>query len=149
MKPEKILRDVSDKYPHINKYIDLLRKKREEKDDIWPNWCFIPFRGWYRGIDALVETKVSRFSDKSLVLGVAELAALATWQYSKGVYQIDPDLMKALTDSPITGDLPSDILHRIPEWCIYVETLAINIWVFPCTVSGVISNMIWKTGDQN
>lgn len=122
MKPEKVLEEITIKYPHINKFIDLVRKAREDKQHIWPNWCFMPIRGWYKGIDALVVTKVSKFSDKSLIMGVAELAAVATWQYSKGIYQIDPDLMKALSDSPISGDIPSEILHRLPEWCIYVET---------------------------
>jgi hypothetical protein len=53
---------------------------------------------------------------------VSKLAALGTWRYTQGIYQVDPDLMAALTDSPISGSLPSEVLYRLPEWCVYIET---------------------------
>lgn len=57
-----------------------------------------------------------------LIPDVAEIAALAAWRMTKGVYRFDPDIYDALWDTPITGDLPSELLLRLPEWCVYIET---------------------------
>jgi hypothetical protein len=47
---------------------------------------------------------------------------LATWRLGKGIYRFDPDLRAALMDTPVSGPIPTDVLKRLPEWCVYVET---------------------------
>ena len=44
-----------------------------------------------------------------------------TWQYSKGIYTFDPDLLLALSEFAIDGNIPADILTRIPEHCVYID----------------------------
>lgn len=58
---------------------------------------------------------------------VATLAALAAWRVTQGIYKFDPDLMVPLLDTPMAGDLPCEVLRRMPEWCVYIETPG-RIW---------------------
>jgi hypothetical protein len=50
------------------------------------------------------------------------VAALASWRCTQGIYRVQPTLLAELLDTPITGDVPADVLTRLPEWCVYVET---------------------------
>lgn len=56
------------------------------------------------------------------VADLAVLSALATWRVSRGIYRFDADVRAALVATPITGALPVDVLYRLPEWCVYIET---------------------------
>lgn len=58
----------------------------------------------------------------SLVHSVMQIAAIGAWRYGQGIYRFDPELLPALLDSPVSGSLPSEVLYRLPEWSIYVET---------------------------
>ncbi|MBN2701127.1 MAG: hypothetical protein JXR29_06725 [Methylothermaceae bacterium] len=40
---------------------------------------------------------------------------------TQGIYRFDPEVYDAVAGTPITGDLPSDLLFRLPEWCVYIE----------------------------
>jgi hypothetical protein len=61
---------------------------------------------------------VSRY----LPFAASNAYTLATWRLGKGVYRFDDDLRQALLETPVTGDIPTDVLKRLPEWCVYVET---------------------------
>ena len=50
------------------------------------------------------------------------LASVYTWRCSKGVYRFAPEIYDALIHQPLTGDLPTDCLYRLPEWAVYIET---------------------------
>lgn len=43
------------------------------------------------------------------VSNAAKLAAIGTWRYSQGIYQINEDLFTALIASPISSILPSEV----------------------------------------
>lgn len=60
--------------------------------------------------------------DARTVVDFSRLATLGTWRVTKGIYRFDPDLYDALIATPLTGDLPDDLLYRLPEWCVYLET---------------------------
>ncbi len=49
------------------------------------------------------------------------LAALAAWRPTQGIYRFAPALLDALLATPIVGNIPVDLLRRLPEWCVYVE----------------------------
>ncbi len=52
---------------------------------------------------------------------------LAAWRMTQGIYRIDPTLYAALIDTPLTGDIPGEILLRLPEWCVYIETPGMTV----------------------
>jgi hypothetical protein len=53
---------------------------------------------------------------------LAPLAALGAWRYTQGIYQFHPDILTAIMDTAPHGELPVDVLLRMPEWSIYIET---------------------------
>lgn len=53
---------------------------------------------------------------------VGRLGALAAWKMTQGIYRFAPSLYRALIDTPVTGDIPHNMLYRLPEWCEYLET---------------------------
>jgi len=106
-------------YPRAWKLVEDFREQRGKALPDWPDWCFLPVSGWY----AIVS---ERFGADRLppeaIPDVGSLAALGTWRYSQGIYRFDPDLFAALTKTELTGDVPADVLLRLPEWCVYIET---------------------------
>src|SRR5690625_1578301 len=78
----------------------------------WPDWCYVPVAA---GIAAA----------QSVSLGTeyaSTFAGLAAWRMTQGIYRFDSTLYELLIDTPISGDIPSDALYSLPEWCVYVET---------------------------
>ncbi|WP_051244488.1 hypothetical protein [Azohydromonas australica] len=55
-------------------------------------------------------------------LDLYRLAALSAWRMTQGGYQFDPDVFEAIADTLVTGALPHEILFRLPERAVYVET---------------------------
>lgn len=47
---------------------------------------------------------------------------LAAWRMTEGIYRIDRTLYEALIETPVTGEIPTEVLLRLPEWCVYIET---------------------------
>lgn len=50
------------------------------------------------------------------------IAALSAWRPTQGIYRFHPTLFNALWDTPVSGELPAELVHRLPEWCVYIET---------------------------
>ena len=60
---------------------------------------------------------------KEEVLGtVATTQGLAAWRMTQGIYRIDPTVYADLIATPVTGDVPLEVLRHMPEWCVYIET---------------------------
>jgi hypothetical protein len=41
---------------------------------------------------------------------------------TQGIHCFDPDVARAVAETPLTGELPAALLYHLPEWCVYVET---------------------------
>jgi hypothetical protein len=39
---------------------------------------------------------------------------------TQGIYAVDPQVFEALWETPLTGELPHQLLHHLPEWCVYI-----------------------------
>lgn len=123
--PEKHLAFAGKVYPNAWKQIEAFRNWKNEDNDAptWPSWCFLPFAAWA----AIVSEENPDWSLNSSA-DVARLAALGTWRYTQGIYRFDPDVYEELKSSPISGAIPSEVLLRIPQWCIYIETPGMNFY---------------------
>ena len=53
---------------------------------------------------------------------VGDMGALAAWRITQGIYRFDPGVYDAVHHTPLKRDIPCDILYRLPEWCVYIET---------------------------
>ncbi|MDD2660678.1 MAG: hypothetical protein PHY54_13520, partial [Methylococcales bacterium] len=117
------LRQISRQYDGIWRMIDQRRQERRKDDPAWPDHVFLPLEQagavlveWHRKNNPIQLTPAT-------ITGPATaLAGFAAWRIGQGVYRFDTDLYENLIDTPINGQLPCDLLARLPEWCVYVET---------------------------
>lgn len=59
--------------------------------------------------------------------GAALLAMFSAWRVTQGIYRFDPDVYASLIETPITGELPVELLLCLPEWCVYLETPGLRV----------------------
>lgn len=50
-----------------------------------------------------------------------QLVYCAQWRLTKDIVRIDADVLKVIIDTPINGDLPVDVIFKLPSWCMFVE----------------------------
>lgn len=128
------LRECQSRYPKAWRQIDKCRADRTQLGD-WPNWCFCPLAASYaivcdqHNLDDLSQySHVLAYSQdegdnaKLPVLDVGRIGALAAWRTTQGIHWIDDTVRIAVMDTPMSGEIPVDILLALPEWCIYVPT---------------------------
>ena len=78
----------------------------------WPEWCYCPV--------SIVFDQMTRL-DTQLTHAPFNMGALAAWRLTQGVYRFDDTIFDELWHTPLNGDLPIDLLFRMPEWCMYIE----------------------------
>ena len=142
MNPNEMLVTLMKNYPKTGHFVDDFRSARGLNLPEWPNWCFLPMAAWYAIVSEqhkLEQLGLDQVGDVSI------LAALATWRYSQGIYQINGDMLEALSGSIIFGDLPADVFQRLPEWCIYVDTPGLTWANFE--ISGFWAHLEWDAND--
>lgn len=120
--PRDHLIAASKSFPIAWQQADSFRADRGRDLPNWPDWCFMPMAGWYAIASGGGDNRLSL----DQVSAVARLAALGAWRTTQGVYRFDPDLYAEIVDTPIDGDLPHEVLYRMPEWCVYIETPGIK-----------------------
>lgn len=128
MSPVDQLNKVMKRHPSTSEYVNRFLLGRGKDYPDWPGWCFLPMGAWYA-----IAKLTNQLED------VAALAALGTWRYTQGIFRFHDDLLSALLDSEVTGNIPTDVLKRLPEWCIYIETP--NIILAGKEISGFFAHL--------
>ena len=116
--PLAFLDYFSRKYPGIWKRLIEIHFMKGRGLPGWPDWCFIPIAGAYAVISGGGSSRVP----PKQIQDVAAITALSAWRLSQGIYCFDETVYRELLKTSLDGDLPVEILYRLPEWCIYVET---------------------------
>lgn len=116
MRPVNHLNAAGHMYPAAWKLVDDFRASRGVDLPDWPQWCFLPLAGWYTIVSEGKQISLNRVPD------IGRLAAIGTWRYSQGIYRFDDHVYEAIKDTIPSGEMPVDVLYRLPEWCIYIET---------------------------
>jgi hypothetical protein len=143
MKPEQHLQALTSKYPLMNKWVNHFLVSKGRDLPTWPDWCFLPMAAWYSMVSA--NYQVERLP-LNLIHDVSQLAAIGTWRYTQGIFKIDPDTSTELMRSPISGNIPSEILYRLPEWSVYLETPGQNWEDLP--MYGFWAHMEWDVSTE-
>jgi hypothetical protein len=116
------LADISRRYPELWRNVDHFRSLRGNGLPAWPEWCYLPI---VAGV-AIMSEGADIDNPRDLMqypIGDASLiAALAAWRMTQGIYRFHPVMLEELWGTPISGDLPTALLYRLPEWCVYVMT---------------------------
>lgn len=110
-------------YPEAWRRVEELRQERGSGVPGWPDWCFLPIAATLAIVatDAGLPVESLHLVYPERIHDAARLAGLAAWRVTQGVYRFDPAVYEALCDTPVTGDIPHEVLFRLPEWCVYIE----------------------------
>lgn len=127
-------------YPHAWKQADEFRFDRDGLPN-WPDWCFLPLGGWH----AIVSGGGDNGVPFGLISDIGRLGALGAWRTTQGIYRFDSNLLTAIADTPVVGDLPYEILHKMPEWCVYIETPGMTMLEKP--LHGFFAHMEWDANN--
>lgn len=104
-------------YPNAWRTIDQFREQKGKDSLDWSDWCFCPLAGALAIVSAGATYSPLYAGGDTGVLG-----GLAAWRTTQGIYRFDETVFDAVWNTEIKGDLPTDILFRLPEWCCYIET---------------------------
>ena len=139
LRPVEILRDAGRRFPGVWRLFERFRAGRgKEGLPEWPHYVYVPL--------AAAEAVAKQYSVGPT--WIARLGALAAWRVTQGVYRFHPEVYRAVIDTPITGAIPCELLRRLPEWCVYVETPG---WAPDgCSVHGFFAHIEWdaNTGHE-
>ena len=116
LRPRKILDNFSRFYPDAWKQVDEFRATRKELGD-WADWCYLPLAGTYA-----IVTKGKTLQSPNQAQHIGILGALAARRVTQGIYRFDPTTFDALWKTPVTGDVRTEVLFHLPEWCVYIPT---------------------------
>ena len=119
IRPREHLITAGKMYPNAWKRIDAFRSARGSDLPNWPSWCFLPLSGFYAIVS---EDAGDDQIPPHLIPDVARLGAIGTWRVTQGVYRFDPAVYDAIRNTQLTGNLPSELFYRLPEWCVYIDT---------------------------
>ncbi len=122
-RPRDQLIALTHRFPNAWALAEQFRQTRGVEVPDWPEFVFLPMAGWYAILSGGGSNRVPREQIGEL----PRLAALGAWRVTQGVYRFDPTLYADLVATPIKGDIPSEILYRLPEWCVYIETPSLTM----------------------
>lgn len=118
MTPQQHLSRLTARFPSLSGTVNkALRMRAEGQFPDWPKQCFIP-----TSVLTLMLQEEGGHDLMTLFVDAPIINALTTWRYSQGIYRFYPDVLQALAETDVSGDLPSEVLTRLPDWCVYVET---------------------------
>jgi len=103
-------------YPNCWLAVDLLRSRRGLDLVAWPSWCFLPLTGAFEILSTVCSPSVLELADFS------SFTALATWRVTQGIYRFEPEIYEAVCNTRPTIEIPFNILYKMPEWCVYIQT---------------------------
>lgn len=132
-RPKQHLIDAGKRWPHAWRLVDEMRADRGKGLPDWPEWCFLPLAGAYAIVSGGRELSIQEVGN------VSTLGALAAWRPTQGIYRFDLDVFDYVWGTPVEGELPIDILYRLPEWCVYVETP--GKWFFETALHGYFAHL--------
>jgi hypothetical protein len=110
-------------------FFDVLPKIHNTAKRYWPDCVYVPSnvqeKIFLKLIDREDLVRMSRFTTEKLSVLASTMQICntwATWRLTQGIYRFDETLYPHLISTQGTGEIPVDILCRLPEWCVYLET---------------------------
>lgn len=97
--------------------------KIQQGHDMWPRWCFAPFTVWAMSF-------VRSRQDLRKINEMTSAITVIPWRYSRSVYRFDADVYRELVATPFSGEIPEEVLLRLPEWSIFVEMQRESVFGF-------------------
>jgi hypothetical protein len=119
MDPNSLLSSCARDYPQAWAQIAMFRSKRgREGFPRWPDYVYVPMAGSYAVVSGGSETPLKA----QAAVDISRVCALSSWRMTRGIYRFDRTLFDQVWETPVEGRIPIDVLYRLPEWCVYIET---------------------------
>jgi hypothetical protein len=122
-RPLELLQIAERDLPGCWERTDGFREARGKSLPDWPAWCYLPIAAGFsvatEGADPVAVMMNETLKYRGATFG-PPIVALAAWRATQGVWEYDPDLYEALWETPAEGELPVDLLYRLPEWAPYI-----------------------------
>ncbi len=116
------LAQVTARYPDAWRAVERYRQMRGQDVPAWPGWCYVPMAGAASIVRDGSDAPLS--DEESSWVGI--VAALAAWRATQGIYRWHPEILSAVWTTPLDGEIPVEVLYRLPEWCAYLETPSVG-----------------------
>lgn len=138
-RPSFYLREIRSRYDEPWIQVEDFRRARGKGLPAWPEWCYLPLAASY----AIVSGGGSNRVPLERMPEVGVLGALATWRVTQGIYEYDQTILDALAATPIEGDIPTEVLYRLPEWCPYILTPGVTLPGLGDALHGFFAHLEW------
>ena len=116
-RPQKLLAQLGKDYPKIWKIVDDMVSERGKSLPKWANWCFLPMAA----AAAIASSGRTGPIDSEKISDISRIGALASWRVGQSIYRFHHEALQSISRTPLKGKLPSELLFRLPEYCVYVE----------------------------
>lgn len=114
--PVRLLKKYQKNHKQVFSIIDNVRLQKGKTDSFdWLDFCYIP----------IATTMIIMDQDYSneFALEASVITCLAAWQKTKGIYRFDETLIEEMLDMDSSDmKIPTEVLLRLPQWCLYIET---------------------------
>lgn len=148
-RPSQHLSKYKQLYPGAWEMFDAFRSNRGKRLPDWPPWCYCPLAASYsivsnhlgiNHLNGIALANPDRLSDIGII------GALGAWRVTKGIYRFDATILEAISKTTIKGELPTDVLKQLPEWCVYIETPGAK--AYNINVYGFYGHLEWDAANQ-
>jgi hypothetical protein len=141
-RPTRLVRDVERTFPdvwkRVEQQVELFRTSAT-----WPDWTLYPMNAvqllvflethpdlWQvmsrspaegQALMARTIAGMTAKDQREQLTVSAYVAAGAHWRLGRGIYRFDPTLQESLLTTPLNGEIPVQLLFRLPEWALYID----------------------------
>ena len=122
-KAERFCRKMTDRFPGSIDAANALRGSKADFGGDWPDWCDLPMAA----VSAIItdgapdpEPVLKKLEEAEKYV-LASAAAALVWLKYKTIFTFDAELSDALANQPLDGDIPGQVLERLPYPCVFVE----------------------------
>lgn len=152
-RPKWWLAEYNRLYPKAWQMADHFRslKGRDPDLDKWPDWCYLPIAATCAIVEAQHGMPIKEFLKAQSAMNrrfadTAAIAALYAWRATQNIYRFDVDLMTDLANTPLEGDIPHEILYRLPDWCVYIDLNPDNMFDEP--IQGLFAHLEYDLNED-
>ena len=137
--PEQALREISRDHGEVWKIADKYCEEAVAKGERWDKCIFMPTHCWVEAFIDVHSVDFDLLSDpewrEAALRDQSLIEFFGAWRLTKKIYRFDPALQKALMMTTLEGDIPCEIIMRLPEWAVYIETPGMSCDGFGASIS--------------
>ena len=122
--PQTALKRFQSRLQRFQASVDYWFAEKGKKLPNWPSRYFAPIRAWASLLQCEPEYR-NNTNDLNreawFVRELSYIAILGPWRYTQGIFRFDKTFLRELTQTTLKGDIPCEVLLRLPQWTVYVE----------------------------